>query len=358
MKAVDDVETDALIIAAQATFSGAGLEATFRNLDPGGWDAASAALAYIPVLYSRHSLEYQQAYHSLGGGRWTDLSIALHHNNKAIGIWPLTLAALNGDTVVSSQGLPILPPLFAFETPPTIRKNLIGKILNGLEELCAAHGVKHWASQILFDGASAAPLSEWHHQIMAKGGRAQVLADLYVDLSLDIENIRKHFRKSYKPLISLGLRTWAIEIVRGRDENAWRSFKALHKKAAGRATRSDHTWDLQLAAIAAGEAFMVVLRDTSGEMVGAGFFAVTPHEASYSVGAYDRDLFDKPLGHVVQQAAIEEMKRRGLRWYHIGRRPYPNEAPAPSKKELSIGEFKQGFATAILPRYVLRYDRE
>jgi FemAB family protein len=354
----DQVHADALTTTTQEIFSSAGLDITFRNLDPEAWEAASAALAYLPVLYSRHSLEYQQAYHALAGGQWTDLSIVLRHDNKAIGIWPLTLAELDGETSVSSQGLPILPPLFASDTPSAIRKSLIGKMLNGLEGLCTAHGVKHWTSQVPFDGASAAPLSEWHHQIMAKGGQAQVLADLYVDLSFDIADIRKHFRKSYKPLINLGLRTWAVEIVSSRDENAWQAFKALHKKAAGRSTRSDHTWDLQLAAIVAGEAFMVGLKDPSGDMVGAGFFALTPHEASYSVGAYNRDLFDKPLGHVVQQAAIEDMKRRGLRWYHIGRRPYPNEVPVPSKKELSIGEFKQGFATTIMPRYVLRRDRE
>jgi FemAB family protein len=358
MSEAHGVHATAPTAAAGQIFASAGLNATFRSLDPMGWGAASATLAYMPVLYSSHSLEYQLAYHSLAGGRWTDLSLVLRHDNRTVGIWPLTLAELDDETRISSQGLPILPPLFASDTPSTIRKSLIGRILNGLEELCAAHSVKHWTSQVPFDGASDAPLSEWHHQIMARGGQAQVLADLYVDLSLNIEDIRKHFRKSYKPLINLGLRAWAVEIVSRRDKAAWNAFKALHKKAAGRSTRSDHTWDLQLAAIAAGEAFMVSLKDHSGEMVGAGFFAVTPNEASYSVGAYDRDLFDKPLGHVVQQAAIEEMKRRDLRWYHIGRRPYPNETPAPTQKELSIGQFKQGFATAVMPRYVLRRDRE
>jgi FemAB family protein len=351
-------DADALLATIHGIFSNAGLDATFRSLDPAGWEAASAALAYMPVLYSRHSLAYQQAYHAQAGGLWADLSIVLRHNDRAVGVWPATLAEHNGDTSVSSQGLPILPPLFAADTPAKIRKSLTGTILKALEGLCAAFNIKHWASQILFDGGSAASLGEWHHQIMTHGGRGQVLCDLYVDLSLDIEDIRKHFRKSYKPLISLGLRTWAVEIVSSRNEEAWQAFKALHRKAAGHSTRSDHTWDLQLEAIAADEAFMVALRDRSGDMVGAGFFAITPHEASYSVGAYNRNLFDKPLGHVVQQAAIEEMKRRGLRWYHIGRRPYPNEVPAPTKKELSIGEFKQGFATIILPRYVLQHDRQ
>jgi FemAB family protein len=357
MKGKGENQQDTLA-TVQKIFAVVGLSATFRTSDSRDWAVATAALAYTPVAYSLHSLEYQQAYHSQLGGLWTDLSIALRHDGKAIGIWPLTLSEFGGTASVSSQGLPILPPLFASGTPAKIQKRLISKMLSALEELCVVHNINHWTSHVPFDGTSAAMVGEWHHQIMANGGRGQLLCDLYVDLSLDIEDIRKHFRKSYKPLISLGLRTWTVQIVSNSDKAAWHAFKELHKKAAGRITRSDDTWALQLAAIEVGDAFMVALRDHSGDMVGAGFFAITRHEASYSVGAYNRDLFDKPLGHVVQQAAIEEMKRRGLRWYHIGRRPYPNETPGPSPKELSIGEFKQGFATNFMPRYLLQHDRK
>jgi len=61
-------------------------------------------------------------------------------------------------------------------------------------------------------------------------------------------------------------------------------------------------------------AFSVYLRDTEGAMIGGGFFNFTRDEGVYSVGAYDRSLFDKPLGHVVQFRAIEELKSRGIRW--------------------------------------------
>ena len=88
--------------------------------------------------------------------------------------------------------------------------------------------------------------------------------------------------------------------------------------------------------------------------VGGGLFACTRDEAAYSVAAYDRELFDKPLGHVVQFTAIKALKERGIRWYRIGARPFVGDAPAPSEKELAIADFKHGFASHLHQRRLLR----
>jgi FemAB family protein len=200
-------------------------------------------------------------------------------------------------------------------------------------------------------------MSEWHDQSMRRGARAFLQHELYVDLGLGIDEIKAHFRKSYKPLISSGLKMWRVEALPGPNATLWDQFRALHLKVAGRSTRSADSWRLQEQAIVAGDAFLISLMDQNHDMVGGGFFNITRDEGAYAVGAYDRSLFDKPLGHVVQFRAIEEMKRRGLRWYKIGLRPYPADDPTPTDKELSIGEFKDGFATHIFPRHVLRHVR-
>lgn len=103
---------------------------------------------------------------------------------------------------------------------------------------------------------------------------------------------------------------------------------------------------MQFDMLSAGSAFLVGLRDRiDARLVGAGFFQTTRDEGLYAVAAYDRALFEKPLGHVVQQHAIEVMKSRGMSWYHIGNRPYPQDIPSPSDKQLRIAAFKQGFAS-------------
>ncbi len=177
---------------------------------------------------------------------------------------------------------------------------------------------------------------------------------MYVDLKPNMDEIRSGWRKSYRPLVTSGLRTWTVHLVEAQNPAAetWETFRQLHCRVAGRETRSRDTWDLQWVMILDGEALLVWLADAEGRMVGGGFFQFTDSEALYSVAAYDRDLFDKPLGHVVQARAIEEFKRRGLGWYKLGELKFAGDRGQPSAKELSIGAFKQGFASHLFAKLV------
>jgi FemAB family protein len=155
-------------------------------------------------------------------------------------------------------------------------------------------------------------------------------------------------------LISAGLRSWDVFVLSELNANPkdWLEFKRLHCEVAGRATRCDETWAKQYEMVVGGKGFLVGLRDTvHGRLIGAGFFQTTRDEGLYSVGAYDRTLFDKPLGHVVQQVAIQVMKERGLRWYCVGERHYRQDSPMPTEKAISIATFKQGFASHLFCRF-------
>lgn len=112
---------------------------------------------------------------------------------------------------------------------------------------------------------------------------------------------------------------------------------------------------MQHDAIAADEAFLIVLRDDGGRMIGGGLFSCSQDEGSYAVGAYDRSLYDKPVSHLVQFHAIQELKRRGCRWYRIGTRHFPSDEPTPTEKELAIAAFKQGFASHVFPSFLLTH---
>ena len=104
--------------------------------------------------------------------------------------------------------------------------------------------------------------------------------------------------------------------------------------------------------------FIVTLRDERESLVGAGYFSASAHEGVYGVGVYDRSLFAKPLGHVVQLYAIQELQRRGCKWYHIGTRRFPGEGTAATEKDLSIGAFKHGFSTGTFPSFVFTHHEE
>jgi FemAB family protein len=157
--------------------------------------------------------------------------------------------------------------------------------------------------------------------------------------------------KSYKSLINQVERLWKIETIIRIERSVWDEFRDLHQKVSGRSTRSMRTWDLHFDSINHGDAFLVTLRGCDSQLVGAGLFFTSRDEGYYAVAAYDRSLFEMPIGHVAQLHAIREMKRRGVLWYGLGLRRYKQEHYRPTDKELSISEFKQGFSSHTIPRY-------
>lgn len=339
--------------AVDGLLAAAGIKASRRSENAAAWRQASAAVPYLPVAYSESMIDYQLAYFRGAGQSIRDLSLALFHDRQPCGIWPLCLRE-GTDEPVGSNGASILPPLFVRGLPQKSEKALTKACLRFLGTALASLQGRRWSSVESF--LDRPGISAWQDQALQQGATAQLRHDLFADLSPSFAEIKSSFRKSYKSLITSGTRHWRVSLLDTANAEVWDEFRSLHQTVAGRVTRSAESWGLQHRAIAGGDAFLVCLRDDGGRMVGGGLFHLTAHEAVYAVGAYDRSLFDKPLGHVVQYHAIEEMKRRGLRWYLIGARPYPADEPTPTAKELSIAEFKQGFATHIFPRYCLHHE--
>lgn len=318
------------------------------------WDETFNKLAYKPVAYSNASLDYQFAYQCGNGGNWHDISLIIDWDNKPIALWPLSLSIKDEQYALTSQGLPVLPPVFVADCPIISRKRIIKSCLDLANAISIAAKLKSWESGESF--VDALGMSEWHNESMQRDAACSLHHELYQDLRPDIAEIKRTFRKSYKSLIVSGSRIWTVGVLDSvGSESVWQEFRDLHLKVSGRVTRSDESWVMQHQDIERQSAFLVWLRNSHGDMVGGGLFSYTSDEGLYAVGAYDRTLFDKPLGHVVQYRAIEELKKRGVSWYKIGARPYISDTPRPTDKEISIGEFKQGFASHFFPHYGLTH---
>jgi len=321
--------------------------------DRDSWHNSADRAEYLPVAYSRAMTDYQLAYWRGSGQQLFDLSLVLYQDKHPCGIWPLSLC-FAGNARIGSNGDALLPPLFVAGLTANVRKKLLQSCLDFVATLARKFDIGQWQSLAAFENRPG--VSEWQHLALCRGATATCGYELFIDLRPAVAEIKSGFRKSYRPLVSLGAKLWQIAVLDGRDDRVWDEFKNLHREVAGKVTRSDDSWRWQHEAVASGDAFLVYLRDGAQRMVGGGFFQVSRDEGVYAVAAYDRALFDKPLGHAVQYRAIEEMKSRGVRWYKIGARPYPGDQPPPSEKELRIAEFKHGFASHIFPAFKLNYE--
>lgn len=344
--------------AVLAALQEVGVVARVRTSSPELWAQTCSRLVYYPVDYSSAMIDYQLAYWSGSDRSAFDVSVILEHDNRPCAVWPLSVRVdlVDGKhkVLLGSNGAAVLPPLFVAGTARKSAKTVTGACIEALGSLCRNVGQPVFESTEAYAGDVG--LNDWHDRLMTAGANGVLRHDLFVDLSASMADIKSAFRKSYKALISSGTKLWSVQVVDRADATQWEEFHQLHIAVAGRVTRSDESWQLQHEAVASGDAFFVRLRDEGGRMVGAGLFHVTRDEGLYAVGAYDRTLFDKPLGHVVQYHAIEEMKRRGLRWYKLGARAYPGDVPVPSDKEIAISNFKQGFASHLFPRYGIRHE--
>ncbi len=331
-------------------FTNASIEVIYRVNKENVWNDVLEDIRYVPFGYLENTLHFQIALQLGKGVSVSDSSVMILHDDKPVAVWPLLYREEAGITTITGFGTGVLPPLFMEGLALASKKNIVKECIKILEAFSSQVSVKMQSEDVFLNTNT---ISDWHYTLVRRGYIASIRYDLFVDLSLDLDKIKSRFRKSYKSLISSGMKTWKVGKLDNDDSLVWEEFRQLHSKAAGRETRNVESWDVHFTAIKNQSAFLIYLRNNLGEMVGGGLFIHSKQECFYGVGAYDRSLFDKPLGHVVQYVAIEEMKERGLIWYKVGTRSLPTDLPEPSEKEISITEFKEGFATDIIPKYLL-----
>lgn len=329
-------------------FLESGLDFKFGNFEKDEWHQVFHKLPYSLLEYSNSNIIYQNAYHHELYDLWLDASIIIYWNNTPVALWPLHLSKQNSEIKISSSGGLLLAPVFISDINEKSEKKIVKACYEALVKICNKFEIpKVVTAQSYMEKLG---YTEWQSQLLRSDAAFSVRHELYIDLSRPIDQIKSNFRKSYKGLISAGQKLWQIECLDGENHAVWQEFQNLHLEVAGRKTRSQQSWDIQEQSIIEQSAFLVYLRDKDNRMVGGGLFSVTPTEGVYSVAAYDRNLFDKPLGHVVQYRAIEELQKLNLRWYRLGNLSTIHDDPAPTDKEINISKFKQGFATHCFPK--------
>ena len=306
------------------------------------WRGVLLAGAPHTTEYLPSFIRYFTAYSREAHPGSQDLSITLYYDGRPAGIWPLALLRSDEGFRCGSNMGAVLPPAFRPDLPPGVLKRLERAAFALVNDLCRFAGQPSWQGRTLTD---ACGISDWYRCIMAAGATVAVAHDLWCDLSPPPEMLWSGLRKRFRPLINKARRLWRAETIHALRGEVLEEVRGFHLAVAGRQTRSAAVWQAQANSVNQGEGFAVLLRNDIGRLVGAGIFHCSHRTASYATGIYDRNLFDLPVGHLVQMLAIEEMKRRDLAWYQIGQRSYAGEAAHPNAKEQSIGFFKEGFAS-------------
>jgi len=322
------------------------------NTDIEKWQYVLKNSASVPSCnYLLRMVDYYVSYKKNNGA--INLSIVLYNNKEAVGIMPL-IAHKNEkeEWILTSNGIEIVEPIFNQSLARKVKKRLETELRDLIYDLARELNIQ----QCQFVNTEFFELSSWYFMWAERAKEVFSTHHILVDLSLSLQDIRLKFRKSFKPFINKGLREWRVEVHEQVTSELFETFRLLHKSAAGRTTRPIESWNKQKEQIDSMESFIVSVTGDDNVLVGAGLFTYSRDSGFYSVGAYKRELFDRPLGHVVQMKAIETFKKNGVKWYEIGLKRLKVDKKTPTEKELSLTHFKQGFATHIAARQHLTVD--
>jgi len=311
------------------------LSRDFKNLsfDLSVWNTVLSASLYASVYHQVSNVDYYSAYF-----QGENISFVLIEDHKPIAIFPIFAYQDNNEWKISSNSLGVISPLFIRDIPKKTRKRLEKQFIEIILFISKKIKLK---KIILFEHSHF--LSNWFLLWLERADKDFITYQLAIDLQQSIESIKLDFRKSYKPLVNKGLKDWDVRVCEENVDEVFEEFKDLHFEAAGKQTRSKESWSIQRQQIENKEAFLVSVRD-GNTLIGAGFFNFSRDMGTYSVGAYKRDLFDKPIGHAVQMIAIKKLKDLGCKTYILGQKAVALSSSVSSKKEASISHFKEGFA--------------
>lgn len=311
-------------------------------------------VSWLPIEVSHDWRAYQILYHSQAMVH-TDLSVAiLNESQEIIALWYLD-AFLDGEEIqLTNAGKTIQAPIFA----DLLNSKLISKTSRMLLQSVIKFAKKYNMSNLLFEQISRLHtedknLSPWQIELMKNGASTYLNADSVINIPGSINEIKPYIRKSYKPLISKGLRELNLTIMSASNntQTTWSAFRQLHFESAGnRSTRSSKTWCFQYELIARGKAFLSIVYANS-KMVGGSFVMISRDEAIYAVGAYDRALGHMPLGHVAQWSVIQELICLQIPLYRLGNLVPERREDLSIDKDFQISHFKDGFATGHRARY-------
>lgn len=295
---------------------------------------------------SRFLREYMQAYFK--NSHFTDQRALFRGQDEAGALIITVEKSPNQPVKLSNWGLPIS---YLGSAHPSVKKPLATYFRNLIEH----HQVDKFHYRDTVEGGIISPLTEI---IYTLEGTLKITPGFTsnVDLTRSEAELWSATRKSFRSLINWGKKNLTIAIHTGTTATAETIHicRSLHREAAGRATRSAESWQVQCDLAQEEKAFYLIasLDDAPVAFV---FISLEQNCALYSCAAAKRDLFDKPLNHVLIWQAIIESRKRQIPLFHLGESMFATPAEV-DQKERNIALFKRGFCTETKPHLDLHWQ--
>jgi hypothetical protein len=314
------------------------------------WNAFAEASADAWFWHTTHWIEFARA---LTPSRWVrDCSFIIREGEEWCAICPVVLEQDGDRRIFGYSGGPVPMPAFAYGITQARRERLLRSYVAMLDALAREHDVAYVSVKVPSVAASYLEHAGPYTNPLARHGYFDLphmtqIIDLQADEAQIWSSVRKGHKADIKRAASqCDVRFWDESTV---TTERFAAYQALHRKDAGRATRSQETFDQMLGWVRRGHAVLV---EASRQDRPAEFALIMRFGsgAYYGSACKDPDQQEIPALHLLQWEAMRWLKARGVRWYDLGPQEFgPLWHHVPEEKLVSIARFKRGFGGSTIP---------
>lgn len=228
------------------------------------------------------------------------------------------------------------------------RKRAFAAAFGELRRIAAEHGA---ADIRILGGDGGAPMTEIDLACIGQGARPEAHLHAAIDCRAGEQEVHRGLRDSYRSLVNWGRRQLRCVYVNADnpDRAEFDRYPGFHAKVAGGARYGDRYWQVFWDEIAAGRGELSLGFLEDGTLAAGTVVIDAGATAYYTSGVYERELFDKPLGHFPVFDSVLRAGARGMARYDLGEIFAAGAAP---EKDVQIGFFKKGFTSDFVLRTV------
>ena len=209
MKKINNIQTSVVKI-----FEKSNIKFIFRKNNEIIYDKVFSGLSYKPVFFSGSMIKYQEMYFNNYFPLFFDSSIIILSDNRPVGLWIVNFVEIDGVLKIFTFGRGVCQPIFLDEVPVGTIKKICSKIIEAIKCISVEFNFEY----VDFDYLTLPPdqatgYSEWHRQLISNGAYLRdIRYDIFTEVSINLDKIRSHFRKSYRSLINVAMKEWSNHI--------------------------------------------------------------------------------------------------------------------------------------------------
>ena len=299
----------------------------------------------LSPLYQKGNLAYYQAYFQHD---FKEKSFIIHYKKKPL---LLLLVTESIDQECSYFGLPI-QLIWRNDAASDEKKGAIKLAIKQFEKTLNTkeNSINHIVYKDMFNSFSEDKsnhsISEFSLYLLKKGFPAVTAYSQTLHLQQSEDLLLADVRKNYRADIRWGEKNMHFKLIdcESISKIDISEFRDLHVSVSGKETRSMETWQKQHEFIESNEGF-ILFGYLDGKLVAASLFIHNENLCYYGVGAYRRELFDKPISHALVWRGVMHAKALGCQQFEFGEAFFPTKG---TDKEIAISRFKQGFGGDIV----------